>query len=135
LSILFDGNACIAAIRQRSHIVRTRILEAEAARKRIFVPSVVAFELWYGVALSERTPENTRRLMSFLATAAALAFDDNDAQVAANLRADLRRSGQEIGPYDVLIAAQAIRRDFLLVTANVHEFSRIEGLRWENWER
>jgi tRNA(fMet)-specific endonuclease VapC len=133
LTILLDSNTCIAAIRQRPLIIRERILEAEAARQRIFVPSIVVFELWYGIAYSNRREENTGSLATFLATAATIPFDDEDAQVAGTIRADLRRRGAEIGPYDCLIAAQAVRRDFLLVTTNVREFSRVAGLRWENW--
>ena len=49
------------------------------------------------------------------------------------IRAELARAGTPIGPYDTLIAAQALRRDRLLVTANGREFSRVAGLRWEDW--
>lgn len=134
MSILFDSNACIAAIRENPRAVRERILDAEAARKRIFVPSIAVFELWYGVARSERPEQNARSLTAFLARAGTIPFDDDDAQVAGRIRADLRRQGAQIGPYDCLIAAQAVRRDWLLVTANVSEFSRVADLRWENWE-
>jgi tRNA(fMet)-specific endonuclease VapC len=133
LTILLDSNACIAAIRERPPIIRERILKAEAARQRFFVSSIVVFELWYGIAYSSRPEENARNLAVFLTTAATIPLDDEDAQVAGAIRADLRRLGTEIGPYDCLIAAQAVRRDFLLVTANVREFSRVPGLRWENW--
>jgi tRNA(fMet)-specific endonuclease VapC len=55
--------------------------------------------------------------------------------MAGEIRATLERAGTPIGPYDTLIAAQAVRRNFLLITANVREFSRVEGLRWENWAK
>jgi tRNA(fMet)-specific endonuclease VapC len=135
LSILFDSNACIAVIRRRPAIVRDRILQAQAAGDRVFVSSVAVFELWFGTAYSSRVEHNTRLLEAFLETIASIPFDDEDARVAGTIRADLRRRGAEIGPYDCLIAAQAVRRDYLLITANVREFSRVKGLRWENWAK
>jgi tRNA(fMet)-specific endonuclease VapC len=133
LSILLDSNVCIAIMRGRPAMVRERALRSEAEGLRIFVSSVAVFELWFGVASSDRPEENTRRLAAFLATIASIPFDDDDSRVAGAIRADLRRRGLEIGPYDCLIAAQAVRRNYLLVTANVREFSRVAGLRWENW--
>ena len=61
-------------------------------------------------------------------------FDDVDARVAAEIRAVLRRAGTPIGPYDNLIAGQALARDLTLVTRNIREFERVQGLRLENWE-
>jgi tRNA(fMet)-specific endonuclease VapC len=61
------------------------------------------------------------------------AFDEADARVAGQVRADLESAGTPIGMYDLLIAAQALRHDLTLVTANEREFRRIKGLRIENW--
>jgi tRNA(fMet)-specific endonuclease VapC len=133
LNALLDSNACIELIRQRQASVRERALQFEAAGNRMFVSSISVFELWYGVAYSSRPEENELRLVAFLATIPSVAFNDEDAHAAGTIRADLRRRGAQIGPYDCLIAAQAVRRDFLLITANVSEFSRIAALRWENW--
>ena len=91
------------------------------------------FELWYGVAKSRQVSRNTELLRTFLQPLRIVAFDDEDAETAGDVRAALERSGKPIGPYDNLIAAQALRRDLLLITANVREFSRVKGLRWENW--
>jgi tRNA(fMet)-specific endonuclease VapC len=133
LTVFLDSSACIALIRQRPAIVRERTRQAEAAGHRIFLSSIVAFELWYGVAYSSQPELNARLLEGFLITMRTVPFDDEDAKVAGAIRADLRQRGSEIGPYDCLIAAQALRRDFVLITGNVREFSRVKGLRWENW--
>jgi tRNA(fMet)-specific endonuclease VapC len=94
----------------------------------------VSFELWYGVMHSARQEQNAGRLTTFLsAPVEVLSFDDDDAKIAAGLRAHLRRAGTPIGPYDVLIAGQALRHGLTLVTANVGEFSRVPGLAWEDW--
>jgi tRNA(fMet)-specific endonuclease VapC len=60
-------------------------------------------------------------------------FEPEDAEEAGDIRAELERAGTPIGPYDVLIAAQARRRSALLVTANMGEFTRVPGLRIEDW--
>jgi len=60
-------------------------------------------------------------------------FEPDDAEEAGDIRADIERAGAPIGPYDVLIAAQARRRGALLVTANTREFTRVPGLRTEDW--
>ena len=62
-----------------------------------------------------------------------LPFETTDADEAGDIRAALERAGTPIGPYDVLVAAQARRRDALLVTANEREFARVPRLKFEDW--
>ena len=62
-----------------------------------------------------------------------LPFTDADAAVASRIRISLERQKQPIGPYDTLIAGQALARGLTLITPNVGEFSRVDGLRWEDW--
>ena len=100
----------------------------------ICVSSITVFELWYGVGRSDRATENTDQLAAFLKRVRTIPFENEDAETAGLLRARLRKLGKLIGPYDLLLAGQALRRDLILVTANVSEFSRVEGLRCENWE-
>ena len=96
--------------------------------------SVVVFELWYGVAKSERKEANTQRLEVFLAGPLEWTlFDQQDAREAGLVRANLEIAGKPIGAYDVLIAGQARRRGATLVTSNVGEFERVGGLKWEDW--
>lgn len=63
-----------------------------------------------------------------------VAFDAEDARAAGAVRAALAAAGTPIGPYDALIAGQALARGLVLVTHNPHEFARVEGLRVEDWE-
>jgi len=60
-------------------------------------------------------------------------FDDEDAKSAGRIRAALEKSGTTIGPYDLLIAGQALARGLTVVTANASEFARVQGLGWVNW--
>jgi len=63
-----------------------------------------------------------------------LPFDETSAIEAGKIRWDLERRGQVIGPHDIMIAAQAIALDLTLVTHNTGEFSRIPGLKVEDWQ-
>lgn len=62
-----------------------------------------------------------------------LPFEEEDAQMAGMLRAELETAGRPIGAYDLLIAGQALRHNLTLVTANVREFSRVQNLLWQDW--
>ena len=131
---LLDTNACIAVINGKPEPVRMRLRKEFDAEARVFVSSIVAFELWYGVAKSARPAANAQVLTTFFAGPIhQLAFDDEDARIAGAVRASLEAAGKAIGAYDLLIAGQAVRHKLTLVTANSREFSRVKGLDWEDW--
>jgi tRNA(fMet)-specific endonuclease VapC len=88
----------------------------------------------YGVYNSSNIEKNRIALTEFLAPFEIIDFDDADAEAFGRLRADLKRKGTIIGAYDMLIAAQAIARNFILVTNNTGEFKRIIGLKLEDWK-
>ena len=132
--ICFDTNAIIAVLNSPLSPVRVRIDGAIASGGRLAISSIVLFELWYGAAKSARPERNMRRIADFLAgPIGVLAFEFEDAQEAGDVRAALERAGTPIRPYDVLVAAQARRRDALLVTANGREFGRVPRLKFEDW--
>jgi tRNA(fMet)-specific endonuclease VapC len=133
---LLDTNACIALINNKSPSVRTRLQKALAQDEKVLVSSVVAFELWYGVAKSARPEANARLVETFFAgPVSLLAFEPEDAKVAGRVRAELEAVGRPFGAYDLLIAGQALRHQLTLITANVREFGRVKGLDWEDWAR
>lgn len=134
MSFCLDTNAAIAAINRRSLPVRDRLVAALAGNDEVGLPTVVLYELRYGIAKSARPRENTAVLDVFVALDLVVwPFEPDDATEAGAIRAELERVGMPIGPYDVLIAAQARRRDAVLVTANTGEFARVPGLRIEDW--
>jgi tRNA(fMet)-specific endonuclease VapC len=123
-------------LRNKPPAVRERFRAAELAGDYLAVSSVVLFELWYGVENSTHVPENTERLRVFLSgDMDVLAFDDEDARSAGRVRAAPEKSGTTIGPFDLLIAGQALARGLTVVTANVSEFARVQGLGWVYWTR
>lgn len=131
---LLDTNAAIALINGKPAALRTRLQRVVAKDTPVAISSIVLYELWYGVARSERQRENAERLRVFLSGAIGVAaFDEEDAARAGELRAALESAGTPIGPYDLLIAAQALRMNATLVTANVSEFARVRGLDWQDW--
>ena len=131
---LLDTNVVIALLKGRPTGVRERMRQTALEGHRVAVSTVALYELWYGVARSERRRENTERLRAFLSGAIEIVpFDEQDALMAGEIRASLERAGTPIGPYDLLIAAQAMRNGAILVTANVSEFSRVPDLAWQDW--
>jgi tRNA(fMet)-specific endonuclease VapC len=134
VNYLLDTNICIALINGTSSQVRRRHIQAAGHNIVPHTSSIVAHELWYGVAKSERVARNANRLNAFLNSAVAvLDYTERDAQAAGEIRAELERQGQRIGEYDTLIAGQAFSRNLILVTANTREFGRVKGLVVEDW--
>jgi tRNA(fMet)-specific endonuclease VapC len=132
--ICLDTNAVIAVLNNKSPAVRMRMGAAIAAGRPLAMSSIVLFELRYGAAKCARPDRNAQRVVDFLAgPIEVLPFESEDADEAGDIRAALERAGTPIGPYDVLLAAQARRRDALLVTANRREFARVPRLKIEDW--
>lgn len=134
MSYVLDTNAVIALLKNEPAIFRKRLRRTVAKGAAVAVSSIVLYELWYGVARSARRRENAERLRVFLSGGIAVsAFTEEDAVTAGDLRATLEAAGTSIGPYDLLIAAQALRSGATLVTANVSEFARVPSLLWQDW--
>ena len=134
MNYLLDTNAVIALLKNQPPSVRDRLRRIVSRAGSIIVSTVVLYELWYGVARSQRRRENAERLRVFLSgNIDVVPFDEEDAVAAGDLRAALEAAGTPIGPYDLLIAAQALRSGATLVTANVSEFARVRGLAWQDW--
>jgi tRNA(fMet)-specific endonuclease VapC len=129
-----DTNIIIHAVNGHRPDFRARIADARQKRQTVIVPVIVRFELEYGYAKSARPDANRRVLARFLAERMEQPpFDLEDALEAGAIRAALDALGTPIGPYDLLIAAQARRRGAILVTLNRREFDRVPGLMVTDW--
>lgn len=132
--ICLDTNAAIAAINRREPWVHRRLVQALADGVVVGIPVIVLYEMWYGIKKSARPRANAAVLATFLTLdVTPWPFEPEDAEEAGDIRAALEQAGTPIGPYDVLVAAQARRRGAVLITGNEREFARVSGLRTENW--
>ncbi|WP_206453657.1 type II toxin-antitoxin system VapC family toxin [Aurantimonas marina] len=129
MKFLLDTNAVIAALKGHAE-VHARLKRHPPHRYAISV--VVAHELYFGAYKSRRAAENLARVEQLRFQ--ILELDHEDARQAARIRAKLAGVGLPIGPYDVLIAGQAMARSLTLITHNRREFERVEGLQLEDWE-
>jgi tRNA(fMet)-specific endonuclease VapC len=129
VKFLFDTNSVIAILKGHTGFLK-RMRQHQP--RDFAVSAIVAHELFYGAYKGQRTTDNLARIEALRFE--VLEFDREDAHHAGQLRATLAASGTPIGPYDVLIAGQAIARGLTLITHNVREFQRAPGLKVEDWE-
>ncbi len=128
---VLDTNAVIHLVSRKSDTLVRLILEKREGE--IGIPSIVAHELYFGVYKSQKVSFNLEALRLLLTDFPILEFDQEDARVSGELRSALAQTGAPIGPYDVLIAGQAKARDLTVITNNVREFKRVDGLKVEDW--
>lgn len=130
LRYMLDTNVCIRVLRDRPQTLRERF---NAQADGLCISTVVLMELLHGAAKSARPDANRLEVSRFAARLDVLSFDEHAAAHAADIRAALKRRGQIIGAYDTQIAGHARSRGLIAVTSNLSEFSRVEGLRCEDW--
>lgn len=129
MKYLLDSNAVIALLKGNAGIM-TRL---KRRRPQDFaVSAIVMHELYYGAFRGQRVAENLARVEALRFP--VLEFDREDARQAGTVRAALAAAGTPIGPFDVLIAGQAMARALVLVTHNTREFARVPRLKLEDWE-
>ncbi len=127
-----DTNTCIYYLNGRSDNIRKRILSTPPIK--IAIPAIVKAELIVG-AYKGQTPEKTLdKLEKFLQPFEVIPFEDQVTYLYAEIRSKVEKEGNTIGPHDILIAAITQFHEATLVTNNVKEFSRIEGLKIEDWK-
>jgi tRNA(fMet)-specific endonuclease VapC len=126
---LLDTNAVIALLKSSTSPIAVQARKHDP--REIVLSSIVTHELYFG-AFKSRFPEANRARLDALRFE-VLPFDKEDSIAAGKVRADLGMSGTPIGPFDVLIAGQALCRGLTLVTANTREFVQVQGLTVEDW--
>ena len=130
--VLLDTNACIRVLNGTSTTLVARLRASRPSEIKLC--SVVKAELLFGARKSSDPARNLRLLERFFEPFESLPLDDACAAAYGAIRYELERSGLPIGANDLLIAATAVAHDAVLVTHNVREFSRVPGLRLEDWE-
>jgi tRNA(fMet)-specific endonuclease VapC len=131
VNYLLDTNICIYIINKKPASVLKRIQTKRP--DQVAISTITQAELEYGLARSRFPERNRAALLQFLFPFRLLEFDQLAAVQYGTVRSDLESKGRPIGAMDMLIAAQAISRDLILVTNNEKEFGRVVGLKVENW--
>lgn len=128
---LLDTNICIYIINQKPESVYKKFKKVNL--DNICISSITEFELRYGVEKSEKSEKNRIILNEFLSYLNIISFESKTSSIAGAIRSKLEMKGEMIGPYDLLIAAQALEGGYTLVTNNEKEFKRIKDLKIDNW--
>lgn len=130
LTYMLDTDIVIYTMKTKPEAVR----EAFNARYgQLAISSVTLMELIFGAHKSADPARNLREVEGLAARVEVLSYDFEAAAHTGQLRSELAKVGTPIGPYDQMIAGHARSRGLILVTNNVGEFSRVSGLRIENW--
>ena len=130
LKYMLDTNIVIYTIKNRPEVVRSRFKQHYG---QMCISSVSYMELIFGAERSGNPEKNLRVLEGFVARMDVIPFENEAAVHSGQLRAELANKGTPIGPYDLMIAGHARSGGFILVTNNEKEFTRVPGLRVENW--
>ena len=128
---MLDINICI-------YVLKRRPLELQqhfSNTPDLCISSIVCAELWYGIKNSEASTRATRKeqVELFLQNLTILPWPEEAGRYYGHIRAQLRHQGTPIGGNDLFIAAHARYLDAVLVTNNIKEFERVDGLKLENW--
>lgn len=130
LRYMLDTNVCIHVMRRPDSPMAARF---KANGGALAISTVTLHELLHGVERSAR-PQYQRELTEDMVSRLALLdFDDVAAQHSGNIHATLAKAGQLIGAYDMLIAGHARSLGLIIVTNNMKDFTRVDGLRCEDW--
>lgn len=129
---LLDTNTCIFLKNRKPIHVLDRL--RSVLNRDVCLSSVTIAEMQFGVYNSQNIEKNRISLTEFLAPFQIIDFDDRDTEYFGKLRALLKQKGELIGPYNMLIAAQALARKLILVTNNTKEFTRVPELVIEDWK-
>ena len=132
MKIVLDTEICIYAINRKRPEILSRVRDYDIGQ--VGISSITYAELRFGVENSAKPEENLDRLERFLLPLEIVPFDTEAGRHYGSIRSELKRLGCPIGSNDLLIASHALALDATLATNNVREFSRVGGLRVEQWD-
>ncbi len=130
LKYMLDTNIAIYTIKNRPAEVRDAF---NAHDGQMCISSVTLMELIYGAEASAAVERNLRVIEGFAARLEVLHYDNDAAAHTGQLRAELKKAGRPIGPYDEMIAGHARAKGLVVVTNNMKQFENVPGIRRANW--
>ena len=128
-----DTNTCIYFLNGKYDFIRDKIMATPP--NEIQIPTIVKAELLLGAYKSKKRKENIEKVEKFLEPFEIIPFIDLITYTYAEIRNDIEKKGEVIGPNDMLIASIVKFHEGILVTNNVREFERIKRLKIENWAK
>lgn len=126
-----DTNTCIYFLNGKYESIKTKILSTPP--NAIAIPSIVKAELLLGAYKSKNKTVNIEKVEQFLEPFEIIPFVDMATYVYAEIRSSTENVGINIGPNDLFIASIVKFHEGVLVTNNVKEFERVDGLQIDNW--
>lgn len=127
---LLDTNTIIYFFKGLGNVAKNLF---EKSPQEIFIPAIVIYELEVGIAKSNDSKKREEQLAKLLSCVQIIDFSVNEAKASAKIRAELEKNGTPIGPIDTLIAGCAKANNLTLITRNIDEFKRVDGILVQNW--
>jgi tRNA(fMet)-specific endonuclease VapC len=131
MSFSLDTNILVDLLRKKDPTLRETFVSHPPSE--YVVSEIVHAELLHGVQMSQKPEENLHKVKTLLAPLQCIPFSGTAADLYADIKSTLQRNGLLIGANDLLIAATARSRNDILITRNCREFSRVPGLRIQEW--
>jgi tRNA(fMet)-specific endonuclease VapC len=128
-----DTNICIYYLKGKFPKLKGKLLSYNP--EMIAIPAVVKAELFYGAEKSKKREGNLEKLKEFLLPFQIHGFSDSETKIYASVRSNLEKRGKLIGPNDLFIASIVLSHEGVLITNNIKEFRRVEGLLVEDWTK
>lgn len=131
---MLDTNICSFIMRERPASVLERLQDAAESQHRIVISVITYYEMLLGTVGRNASPRHARLVDAFVTRLSTiLPWDAASAERATGIKQDLAAKGTPIGGNDTMIVGHALAADCVLVTNNTREFSRVQGLRFEDW--
>ena len=127
---MLDANLCIRVLRDKPRHIRERFIDGAEG---LAISSVVLYELYFGALRSNDPTRQRRNVEEFASRLTVLELGAAASLHAAQIKSDLMSKGRVLGPNDLLIAGHARSLGLKLITGNLKEFTRVDGLRCEDW--
>lgn len=133
MKYLIDTNILIFLCNSKSKSLENAFKKHDP--QEFYVSSITVGELIYGVNKNQHRERNLQAILKILSPFRIIDFDSKDGWKYGEIRAELEKKGTIIGGNDLMIAAQASRRNLVVITNNIKEYKRVQGLQVENWTK
>ena len=134
MDYMLDTNICSFIMRDRPVAVLARLQAAVDRQQRIVISVITYYEMLLGTIGRNASPRRGALVAAFVTRlSAVLPWERAAAEEAMRIRQDLAARGTPIGGNDTMIAGHALAAECVLVTNNLREFTRVAGLRVEDW--